>query len=375
VHTVVPQGPKRRKLATKRDKETTAVIKNAKVEPKTALTRPKTKDSARRVLEEALVEAEKTLRAAQNQVKREHQARIKAKKDLAEAKQALAKVLQARVRRLSFVVRLAIGEQGRPPRIEIEDVQNGIKQHFLGLDGDRLVAFMTAFINPASISEHISPLASPPETVEAPTPKAITKSHKATSTPSGEVRRSTGNSVASQAPTLALGAKRRRGGKSAQQHPQEQQSEPIAPQVTVPVDRLGEHPAPTPRPPRPRASLIVPDVRVFRPKEPGFATLTLTPGEPFIVQARFQFLGQEARSLTIREPSYEMKVYANELTSGKFQLLTTYSAELVQNVLEYTAPAEVSGFPPGLYRLLTVVTLGPPIMIAGFHSKTIIHVI
>src|SRR5512139_70142 len=95
---VVQRRPKRRKLATKRDKETTAVIKNAKIKPKVPLTRATAEGSARRELEEALAEAEKTLRAAQNQVKREHQARIKAKNDLAEAKQALAKELQAQVR-------------------------------------------------------------------------------------------------------------------------------------------------------------------------------------------------------------------------------------------------------------------------------------
>ena len=70
-----------------------------------------------------------------------------------------------------------------------------------------------------------------------------------------------------------------------------------------------------------------------------------------------------------------MKVYANEVATGKGMLLTAYRAELTQDVVEYTAPGEVLGLSPGLYRLLTVVTLGVPIEMAGYYDKTIIRVI
>ena len=133
--------------------------------------------------------------------------------------------------------------------------------------------------------------------------------------------------------------------------------------------------APTPGPLRPISSLIVSDVRVFRPGNPDFVTLTLTPEEPFVVQARFQLQGPEARPLTAQESSYGMKVYANELTSGKSQLLATYSATLIQDVVEYTAPARAPGLPPGLYRVFTVVILSAPIKMAGYYAKTVIWVI
>jgi len=143
---------------------------------------------------------------------------------------------------------------------------------------------------------------------------------------------------------------------------------------TAPPPEKVTAPTPTPGPVRPKSSLIVSDVRVFRPEHPDFVALTLTPEESFVVQARFQLQGPEVQFLTTQKSSFEMKVYANEVTSGKSKLLTTYSAKLIQDVLEYTAPVEVPGLSPGLYRLFTVVILSAPIKMAGFYGKTIIHV-
>jgi hypothetical protein len=140
----------------------------------------------------------------------------------------------------------------------------------------------------------------------------------------------------------------------------------------APPPEKGE--APTPMPLRPKSSLIVSDVRVFRLGDPDFMTLILTREEPFVVQARFQLQGPEAQFHKTQQSFFEMKVYANEVTSGKSKLLTTYSAKLIQNVLEYTAPVEVPGLPLGLYRLFTVVILSAPIKMAQFYGKTIIHV-
>ena len=131
---------------------------------------------------------------------------------------------------------------------------------------------------------------------------------------------------------------------------------------------------PTPIPLRPKSSLIVSDVRVFRPEHPDFVALTLAPEESFVVQARFQLQGPAVQFLTTQAFSFEMKVYANEVTSGASMLLTTYSAKLIQDVLEYTASAEVPGLPLGLFRLFTVVILSAPVKMAGFYGKTIINV-
>jgi hypothetical protein len=116
------------------------------------------------------------------------------------------------------------------------------------------------------------------------------------------------------------------------------------------------------------------DVKIFSAHSPGIMTLTLDPDEDFVVQARFQLQGPDAFSLTADEFSYEMKVYANEVTSGTSKLLTTHSANLVKDVLEYTPQADVSGLSPGLYRLVTLVTLHTPIKMAARHTRLIIHV-
>jgi hypothetical protein len=130
-----------------------------------------------------------------------------------------------------------------------------------------------------------------------------------------------------------------------------------------------------PQPQRPKFSLIVSDVRVSHPGDPYFMTLILIRKEPFVAQAWFQLQGIEVPSLTAQEPSYEMEVYANEVTSGKSQLLTTYSAKLVRDVLQYLAPAEIPGLPPGFYRLFTLVTLSKPLKVAGYYHGPVVQVI
>jgi len=127
---------------------------------------------------------------------------------------------------------------------------------------------------------------------------------------------------------------------------------------------------------RPKSSLIVSGLQAYRLEDPDSWALILTREKPFGIKARFQLEGPEAQFLTTHTTSFEIKLYANEVTSGKSKILTTYSAKLIQNVLVYTAPAEVPGLPSGLYRLFIVVNLSePPIKMTGFRGKTIIQVI
>lgn len=121
-------------------------------------------------------------------------------------------------------------------------------------------------------------------------------------------------------------------------------------------------------------NLTVSEVKVFRAKSPGIMALILDPDEDFVVQAHFQLQGPDALSLAADEFSYEMKVYASELTSGKSRLLTTHRANLVKDVLEYDAKAQAPSLSSGLYRLITLVTLHAPLKIAAHHARLIIHV-
>ena len=80
-------------------------------------------------------------------------------------------------------------------------------------------------------------------------------------------------------------------------------------------------------------------------------------------------------ALTTQGFFYEMKIFAKELTSGKCSLLTTYSAKLIRDVLEYSIPAKMPGLSTGLYRLTVVIILSTPVKIGGFYDKTTVDVI
>jgi len=275
--------PKRKKLAAD---------EKIKIKSKTASTPAKFK--------------EKALRSAQAKAKHERQARVKAEKDLIEAQKELVAARldveqerHAKLKRVSFVVRLTVGQHGQLGRTEIEHVESNKKHNFLSLDGERLVAFMKACVSPTIIPEPSLPPTFPPEKIEATTPET----------------------------------------------------------------------------PKPKCSLVVSDIRVFRQGDPDFMTLILMHEESFIVQAGFHLQGREARFLTAQEPSYEMKVYANEITSSKSKLLTTYCAGLTQGVLQYSVLAEMPRLLPGFYRLFTLVTLIKPLKIAGYYDGPVIQVI
>lgn len=296
---------KRKDLVAQPDKAVTVAAEKTKVKARREVVRGKAKEKTRPEWEEALAKAQAALKTARANLKRERQARAKAEQALAETQEALAAARlkagqehQAQIRRVSFVVRLVVDEHGQPRRTEVEEVESSRKQNFLGLDGERLVAFMKASFSDTIIPENPAHTAPPPEKPTTPT--------------------------------------------------------------------VGS--------PRPNSSLIVSDVQVFHSEDPDVSTLTLTPEQPFIIQARFLLRGPDSDSLTTQEPSYKMRVYANEVTSGNSKLLTSYSARLIPNVLKYTVPAEVPGLSSGLYRLFTVVILGVPIEMAGFYGKTIIQV-
>jgi hypothetical protein len=116
-------------------------------------TQPKNKEKTGLKSKESLAEVQKALKAAQAEAKRERQARIRAEKALIEVQERFTDIplepernSQPDTRRVSFVVRLTFDEQGQFGWTEIEHVSSGRKKKFLSLEGDLLVAFMTACI-------------------------------------------------------------------------------------------------------------------------------------------------------------------------------------------------------------------------------------
>lgn len=133
--------------------------------------------------------------------------------------------------------------------------------------------------------------------------------------------------------------------------------------------------APTPQPLGPAASLTISEVGVFRTGVPNLMVLTLNVAEDFLVQIRFQLQGSEAPLLTAQASSYEMHVYTSEVTTGLSKLLTSYRGKLVGDVSEYTTQIEAPGLSPGLYRLITLVTLQEPVKMIGHYKGPIIQVV
>jgi len=127
-------------------------------------------------------------------------------------------------------------------------------------------------------------------------------------------------------------------------------------------------------PAEPKPSLVVSDVQVFRRGNPDFITILLAREEPFAVQIHFQIHGQNVQLPALQESTFETKIFASEVSSGKSQLLKTHSARLNQHVFKYTVPIDMDGLPFGLYRLSAVVTLQRPINLMGFYGKTMIQV-
>jgi hypothetical protein len=147
-------------------------------------------------------------------------------------------------------------------------------------------------------------------------------------------------------------------------------SEPlITPEPLPPIAEAAQ-----PELPKPSANLTFSEVRIFRTGTSGDMALMLNAAEAFEVQARFQIQGPDALSLTTRESSYEMRVYAHELTGGSSTLLTRYQANLVRDVLEYTPQTPIPGLAPGLYRLLTLVTLSTPTKVVGYYEGPVFQV-
>lgn len=299
--------------AAKPDQGTRDAIEKTKAEAK-APTQARAGERTRLKAQKALAEAEEALATAQAQVEQERQARVKAEQARAEAERALAQARKAAS---------VESESTELPSTTAE--AEGAEQR-------------VSFVVRVTVDERGKPLRTE---VEHP------QSGKKETYPALDVQRLAAFIKACISP----------------------------PSIAEPIISPAPPPAEAVRPESPKpAFLTISDVQVFRMGVPGVMTLMLSPNETFVVQARFQLQGPEAPSLTAQESSFEMKVYANEVTGSTSRLLTTHRANTVKGVIAYTAQTQVPGLSPGLYRLFTLVTFRAPINLAGYHEGPIVHV-
>lgn len=318
------EGPKRKNPAARSDSETRIALERARAEAKAA-------ERARLKAEEALAGNKATLAAAQAEIEQERQARSRAEQARVEAESALAKAKNTlpvetetaealpsalgepgAEQRVSFIVRLTVDERGHPRRTEIQHAGSGEKAAFPGLDGKSLAVFMQGCLSPL-VAPQSNILAAPSASlVEAP----------AVQPP--------GPAASLEAPAL---------------------------QAFEPATRLA-----------------ISAVAVYRAGAPGAMALALNAAETYVLQVCFQLEGPEALSLAAGEPSYDLQVYAHEVTTGASILLNQHAGNLVQGVLEYRHDTLISDLRRGLCRLRTLITLQTPTKMAAHFEGPIINI-
>jgi len=106
--------------------------------------------------------------------------------------------------------------------------------------------------------------------------------------------------------------------------------------------------------------LHISEVRASRIGERSNAILRLEPGEAFEVSVRFRMRDEDLISLTSQRAAYQLQIYAIEVTSGVSRPLGTYPGHLSPDRTYYDPLIKVPGLPPGIHRLLTVVTARLP---------------
>lgn len=115
-------------------------------------------------------------------------------------------------------------------------------------------------------------------------------------------------------------------------------------------------PVPTAAPEPPHIA----EVRASRAGERSNTILRLEPGEAFEVNVRFWMRDEDLISLTPQGPDYQVRIYAIEVTSGISRPLATHPGHLSPDRTYYDPLIAVPGLPPGVHRLLTVVTVQLP---------------
>jgi hypothetical protein len=315
---VKQQSPKRKKLAVEVKKNSSTTPEEANVSIETSIIEAKVEGG---IKSEVSSHKEKIApKAARAKGEPEQSEGIKTKKssindqeNLEATHQVIKQKHQTQIRQVSFIVRLKIDRHDQPPRIEIEYASDSKNEHASGsVKPDKFVGFNGERLI-TFMKACISPTIITEPVVSVESPHLPPPSFEEAESPTSESRRA-------------------------------------------------------------RASLVITDVQLFHSMVPNSMTLTLVFGEPYFIQAQFQIQGPDVHSLTALKPSCELKVYANEVTSGKSWLLTTSSTELIQNVAEYRIRAKIPRVPPGFYRLFTVVNICAPIKMAGFYENAV-HVI
>jgi hypothetical protein len=116
------------------------------------------------------------------------------------------------------------------------------------------------------------------------------------------------------------------------------------------------------------------DVRLLREGRPDVAALSVGLDENLAVRVRFVLRGADAHGLAAEESRFEVRVYAEDVTSGARSDVASHTAKLVDGSQEYEVEMQASALPTGLYRLVTVVALEAPVKAIEYHQGPVVNV-
>lgn len=103
--------------------------------------------------------------------------------------------------------------------------------------------------------------------------------------------------------------------------------------------------------------LVLSQVKVWRPGNPGRMALNISAGEMPFAQIDFQLEGTDSPALTEKRLVYEVKLYAKEISSEKSRLLGEQKGELAAGITSYRSQLRIRRLEPGIYRLMATVDI------------------
>lgn len=121
-------------------------------------------------------------------------------------------------------------------------------------------------------------------------------------------------------------------------------------------------------------TMNISDTLVFDKGAGDTTSLSFHAREAFVVQAGFHLQAEEESPGQVQDTDFDISVYANEIGGSHSQLMASSYGRLQEKVLDYTARVEAPGLSPGVYRLVTLVTLHTPRKRTGHYEGPIILV-
>lgn len=120
--------------------------------------------------------------------------------------------------------------------------------------------------------------------------------------------------------------------------------------------------------------LSISDVQVYPRGAQNLVPLAFDPEQAMVVQVHFELNGTEASTLTAQEPPYETTVYVLDVTRISTPAVKSSRGNLAQDKMANRSQIEVTELTPGLYRLMTFISVLSPDPLRAHYEGPVIQV-